>query len=58
MNEISMDSAKRVRLEVDTENSLKKQKLAGSGGSDNEESLTGVDHDETLAVSSVLFRKW
>lgn len=43
-----MDSGKRVRLDVGSANSLKKQKLAGSAGSDNEESSNGVDRDESL----------
>lgn len=50
-----MDSGKRVRLDVGGVSSLKKQKLAGSAGSDNEESLNGVDCDESLKVSSLLW---
>lgn len=50
----SMESGKRVRLEAGAVGSLKKQKLAGSALSDNEESLNGVDHDEGLEVSPLL----
>ena len=53
-----MDSGKRVRLDVGSANSLKKQKLAGSAGSDNEESSNGVDRDESLEVSPLLRTAW